>query len=628
MCGLVGFISKNNNNDRLELATNAMRHRGPDDFGFYRSEKISLGHRRLSIQDLSENGHQPMISSDDRYVIVFNGEIYNHSELREKRLKDVAFKGHSDTETLLYGLIRYGIDFAGELNGIFAFAFYDTLSGELIVCRDQFGVKPLYYYQKASEFYFASELKSLLLLGIDKSLDYASISNYLHYLYSPGERTPFLNVRKLFAGHYLSCNVNNPESITIKKYYEIPFQGEYQHKSLNDYIEQLDKKLEDAVKRQMLSDVPVGFFLSGGLDSTAIVAMARKAFPDKPMSCYTIDTGGGFDGFADDLYYAKKAAKHLNVDLHIVKADIDIVNSFDEMVWHLDEPQADAAPLNVQNICRAARQNGDIVLLGGAAGDDIFSGYRRHQALTYEPILRSIPKSLWKLTGNGLSRFNSSAVAIRRLKKIMGEAAKQPLERLAGYYGWLQEEKVFQLFSALVAPSLKDYHFSDLFLKSLENISEERNDLNRMLYWEMKYFLADHNLNYTDKMSMAESIEVRVPFLDIDLVNFSTSLPPEFKMKGKEVKYILKKTMEKYLPKEIIYRPKTGFGAPVRQWITKDLDSMISERLSKDNLQKWNIFDPDAIHKLISDNKNGYIDASYSIWALLAIHSWLEQFCK
>ncbi len=599
------------------MATNAMSHRGPDDFGFYRSEKISLGHRRLSIQDLSENGHQPMISNDGRYVIVFNGEIYNHSELREKKLRDVAFKGHSDTETLLYGLIKYGIDFAGELNGIFAFAFYDTLSGELIVCRDQFGVKPLYYYQKGSEFYFASELKSLLPLGIDKSLDYASISNYLHYLYSPGESTPFLNVRKLLAGHYLSCNVNTPETITVKKFYEIPFHGEYQQASIYDGVEQLDKKLGDAVKRQMLADVPVGFFLSGGLDSTAIVAMARKAFPDKPMSCYTIDTGGGFDGFADDLYYAKKAAKQLNVDLHIVEADIDIVNSFDEMVWHLDEPQADAAPLNVLNICRAARQNGDIVLLGGTAGDDIFSGYRRHQALSYEPILRSVPKSLWKLTGNGLSRFNSSAVAIRRLKKILGEASKQPLERLAGYYGWLQEEKVFQLFSAPVAQSFKDYQFSDLFLKSLENIPKERNDLNRMLYWEMKYFLTDHNLNYTDKMSMAEGIEVRVPFLDIDLVNFSTSLPPAFKMKGKEVKYILKKTMEKYLPKDIIYRPKTGFGAPVRKWITEDLQPMIDERLSENELNKWGIFDSNEVNKLINLNKARRVDASYSIWALL-----------
>lgn len=627
MCGLIGIVS-NNKTTLLEKATNCMAHRGPDDMGFNEEDGIAMGHRRLAIQDLSENGHQPMYSMDGRFVIVFNGEIYNHFDLRQYKLQDVQFKGHSDTETLLYGLIKYGIDFASLLNGIFVFAFYDRLSGDLIICRDQMGVKPIYYYHKGDDLFFASELKALTMLGIDKTLDHVSISNYLYFLYSPGSDTPFKNVKKLAPGHFIRYNTKTPQDLDIQQYYEIPFNGSYSDVSLEEHIEILDQKLTEAVRRQMLSDVPVGFFLSGGLDSSAIVAMARKLFPDRPLSCYTIDTGGGFDGFADDLHYAKKAAEHLRVDLNIVKAGIDIVKSFDEMIWHLDEPQADAAPLNVLNICRQSRQNGDTVLLGGTAGDDLFSGYRRHQALAFEGLFNTLPKPVWKLSENIIKKINSASATVRRMKKLVSEASKDSELRMAGYYGWMDDSDLHKLFRMDIRHELQNQHFSSLLLSSLQQIPLEKNKLNQMLYWDMKYFLTDHNLNYTDKMSMATGVEVRVPFLDQDLVKYSTSVPPALKMKGREVKYILKKTMEKYLPQEIIYRPKTGFGAPVRKWITEDLQPMIKERLSKSELDRWNIFDYGEVQKLIVDNRSAKKDASYSIWALLAIQSWLNQFAK
>lgn len=627
MCGIVGIVDQDASG-YIREATNMITHRGPDDFGYFSFENLALGHRRLSILDLSPRGHQPMQSQDGRFTIVFNGEIYNHLELRQRLLSEFDFKSTSDTETILYGYIKYGRELFSKLNGIFAFSIFDKDTKDIVIVRDQLGVKPLYYVSNNDSLFFASELKALTSLDFDKEIDVEALSRYIYFLYSPGEQTPYKHVRKLKPGHFIAFNISAPSKVKVEKYYEIPFKGDYFRKTETELIDDLISNLRRSVERQLLSDVPVGFFLSGGLDSASLVALARELHPEKNLNCYTIDTGGSFDNFSDDLYYAKICAKYLNVNLEIVRADVQIVEHFDKMIWHLDEPQADAAPLNVLSIAQNAREKGDIVLIGGTAGDDLFSGYRRHQALNFEHYFDFFPDFVWKGADTFLSMLPRNNSFIRRFRKLAAQSGVSKLDRMAGYFGWLDFSRVVQLFREPYRPSLQNAHPNNLLVRSLDSIPMESNNLNQMLFWEMKYFLPDHNLNYTDKMSMAEGIEVRVPFLDLDLVEFSTKLPPDLKMKGKTTKYLLKKAMERYLPKEVIYRPKTGFGAPVRQWITKDLDPMISERLSKDNLQKWNIFDPDAIHKLISDNKNGYIDASYSIWALLAIHSWLEQFSK
>lgn len=627
MCGIVGLVSPECDS-LIRLMTDRLAHRGPDDKGYFVDRELALGHRRLSILELSSMGHQPMVSRDGRFVIIFNGEIYNHLELRKNMLFDSDFRGNSDTETLLYGLIKYGINFVKELNGIFVFAFYDKQTRDLYLCRDPFGVKPLYFYYHGGNLAFASELKSLLLFQIDKAINYKALANYLYYLYCPGESTPFKYIRKLKPGHFIKTNINRISECIYEQYYELPFDGKYSYESERECLSLFDAKLTTAINRQLLSDVPVGFFLSGGLDSSAVVAIARKLYPHRKLQCYTIDTGGSYDGFRDDLYYAKLAAKHLNVDLEVVKADIDIIRDFDKMIWHLDEPQADAAPLNVLSICNLARSKGDIVLLGGTAGDDLLSGYRRHRALNFEKYFDLVPDMLWKGVNKISSLLPSDISFIRRLDKISTQSGKSTIQRLAGYYGWLNQNEIIKLFVPELQTIISEQRPEAILINSLKAIPNEKSLLNQLLYWDLKFFLTDHNLNYTDKMSMAEGIEVRVPFLDKDLVEFSTKIHPSLKMKGQETKYILKKLMENYLPREIIYRPKTGFGAPVRRWIMKDLDSMISERLSKDNLTKWGVFDPSAIHKLINDNKKGHIDASYSIWALLAIHSWLEQFSK
>ncbi len=625
MCGIAGIVA-DDATSYINSMTNAISHRGPDDSGSYFHNNLALGHRRLSIQDLSANGHQPMISTDGMYIIVFNGEIYNHWEIRNKYLTKYKFISTSDTETLLYGFIELGKDILNKINGIFSFAIYNKKEKELFIARDQFGVKPLYYYQDKNVFLFSSEIKTFMEYPeFDRSIDTNALANYLYFLWSPGESTPFSFSKKLLSGHYITINTNNLDSFSIHKYYEIPFNGVYGYKTEEQWINELDDRLTKAVERQLLSDVPVGFFLSGGLDSSLIVSLAKKLNPEKKLKCFTIDTESNskMEGFEEDLPYAKRVAELLNVDLEVVKADVDIVNDFDMMIYHLDEPQSDSAPLNVSNICKSAREQGYVVLLGGTGGDDLFTGYRRHQTLFYDDKIKFIPffiKKLIQKTLVGLS--NNSALKRRLLKFFSLYKHRNPKEQSASLYGWLPAEKVKKLFK----DNLASFAPNEFLISSLKSIKNENSRLNQMLFWDLKYFLTDHNLNYTDKMSMAHGVEIRVPYLDKELVEFSATLPPELKLKGTTTKYILRKVAERYLPKEVVYRSKSGFGAPVRDWILNDMDDKINSVLNKEEINKYGIFDYNAIRDLIVENKMNKIDASYSIWALLAIDSWLNQF--
>ena len=624
MCGIIGILSKKNS-QHIEPANAMVQHRGPDDRGVFMEGNVALGHQRLSILDLSPTGSQPMHSKDESLIIVFNGEIYNHLDIRAGLKGKYEFRSSSsDTETLLYGYKEYGIKLFEKLNGIFAFAIYDKRKNQLIICRDQFGVKPLYYYQKENDFFFGSEIKSFLKIpGWDKSIDHSALINYLHFLWSPGEQTPFKYIKKMPPGHFAVIDLDKPQEFRLQQYYEIPFTGNYDFFSKKEWIEKVDVAFSKAVERQLLSDVPIGFFLSGGLDSSIIVAKARELTGQK-LQCYTIDTD--FDGFAGDLHYAKMVAKHLDVNLEIVSGHVNILDDFDKMIWHLDEPQADAAPLNVLNICKIARQKGNVVLMGGTGGDDLFSGYRRHQAIKLERYFKRTPKVFGKGINAIANQFSSGNATIRRIKKLSKGLDKSALERLMGYYEWLPLEVNKSLFSPDVLANINGYDPSHILSQSLSAIPNEKGYLNKLLFWDMKYFLTDHNLNYTDKLSMAAGVEVRVPFLDVDLVALSTRIPLDLKLKGTETKYVLKRMAEKYLPKEVIYRPKTGFGAPVRKWVTNDLDEMINDRLSPKRIGERGIFNSKSISKLISDNKAGTIDASYPIWGLLAIESWMQQF--
>ena len=628
MCGIVGLISPDVESN-LPLALHNISHRGPDSKGMFVYEKLGLGHARLAIQDLSEKGSQPMMSSCGNYCLIFNGEIYNHLEIRARLESKYSFKSHSDTETLLYGYKEYGSKILQLLNGIFAFAIFDKQKKELFIARDPFGVKPLYYYADADLFWFSSEIKSILPLPIEYTIDPEALVNYLTFLYSPGEKTPFKKVLKLLPGHCMTVPLNDHQQFALQSYYEIPFQGKRSNKTEQELIDKLEKKLLKAVDRQLLSDVPVGFFLSGGLDSSAIVAMAKKLHPKKKFNCYTINTNDGADledGFVNDLQYARLVAQHLDVHLIEVPSTIDIVEDFDKMIYHLDEPQADPAPLNVLQICTQARKDGCVVLLGGTAGDDLFSGYRRHQALQIEHYLVYIPLFIRKAIRSLVMLLPPKNALFRRARKLTQYIHLSQEQRLVGYFSWLDQSIVNQLFAPAHRPVCSQFNPLQLFLDYLKKIPKEKELLNKMLFLEMKFFLTDHNLNYTDKMSMATAVEVRVPFLDKELLEFSCTIPVDLKLKGVTTKYILKKVMEKYLPHEVIYRPKSGFGAPVRQWIKEDMQLYIDNYLSEQSITNRGLFSFDAVQQLIKDNASGKIDASYTIWSLLSIESWMRQF--
>ena len=628
MCGIVGVIGADLSSNIYD-SLNLISHRGPDSYGEYKNDDLLLGHTRLSIQDLSENGNQPMFSDDKRFVIIFNGEIYNHHEIRRELLHNRNFKSSGDTETVLYAYIQYGVSILEKFNGIFAFAIFDNETNEIIIVRDHFGVKPLYFYKKGALFLFGSELKSFLPFKIDLSLCPEAVFNYISFLWSPGEKTAFKYVKKLLPGTYFKFNIKERKDIEPVVFYKLKYPNVKSNLIEAELVDELENHLLKAVQRQLLSDVPVGFFLSGGLDSSLLVAMARSLSPELEMKCFTIDVGennANIEGFANDIHFAKKVASYLNVDLNIVNANIDIVEMFDKMIWHLDEPQADAAPLNVLKIASLARNQEIKVLIGGTAGDDLFSGYRRHQALKIEKYIKILPSFIVSIVQRTMKFLPSNLPVFRRLKKLVRNLHETPIKRQLSYFSWLPENTVNSLFSAEWKERIKNYDPYEYFYKTEIDLDKNVNDLDRMLYWELKTFLVDHNLNYTDKLGMAVGVEARVPFLDIDLVEFSQSIPTSMKMRGKETKYILKKVAERYLPHDVIYRPKTGFGAPVRKWITSDLQPMIDERLSIDRIKARGIFNPETVWDLINQNKSGKIDASYSIWALLAIESWCMQF--
>lgn len=604
-------------------------HRGPDGSGLYvnKTAGIGLGHTRLSILELSPLGHQPMLSDDGQVALVFNGEIYNFRELRkELKVKGYFFRGCSDTEVLLNLYLDQGEAMLTHLNGIFAFAVWDGRKRSLFLARDAVGVKPLYYAESGGQFSFASEIKALLHLAPEaRVLDQVALHRYLSFLWCPGEGTPLKSVRKLAPGHAMV--VRNGQIERRWRWYQLPAMLPVD--PLRDQqaaIKSTAAQLKRAVTRQMVADVPVGAFLSGGLDSSAVVALAREQKPD--IHCFTIEAKGGQEaGATDDLPYARKVAKHLGVPLDVVQIEASrMAGDLEQMVAQLDEPLADPAPLNVLYISRLAREQGIKVLLSGAGGDDLFTGYRRHRALSLERYWRWLPLRVRRaLSGLG-GRLDQRQAWARRLAKVLDGVALEGDVRLVNYFRWAGEQRLRALYTPVFRQALGEEDAAAPMLDFLQQMPQGTESLERMLALEQRFFLADHNLTYTDKMSMAAGVEVRVPFLDPELVELAAHIPSSFKQKGAEGKWVLKKAMEPYLPQEVIYRPKTGFGAPLRRWMCHDLRELLGDLLSEESLRRRGLFDPAAVQQLIAGNDSGRVDASYTLLSLLCIEIWCRCF--
>ncbi len=624
MCGIAGYFGSFTPK-QLARADSLQTHRGPDADGmwFDSGAGIGLAHRRLSILDLSPTGAQPMGSEDGSVVVVFNGEIYNFRELRaELEAGGHHFRGHSDTEVLLRLYLVHGEQMLGRLNGIFAFALWDKRDKSLFIARDALGVKPLYYTETVTGFAFASELKALLCLSPEaRALDVPALHRYLTFLWCPGAGTPLRGVHKLLPGEAMVVQASRIARRWT--WYQLPiFRGVKADLSEADALAGTVDALRRAVHRQLVADVPVGAFLSGGLDSSSVVAFAREQAPD--IRCFTIEAASGQEsGAADDLPYARRVARHLNVPLDVVRIDASrMAQDLERMVVQLDEPLADPASLNVLYISQLAREQGVKVLLSGAGGDDLFTGYRRHVAVQYEHYWQ------WLSPGarRGLERWTSGLdqrnPLLRRLAKLFSGVGLKGDARLAAYFAWARESELLELYTPEFRASLGQACAAGPMLDFLKPLPASVRPLDRMLALEQRFFLADHNLTYTDRMSMAAGVEVRVPFLDLDLVEHAARVPLGLKQRGRVGKWVLKKAMEPYLPKDVIYRPKTGFGAPLRRWMRHDLRHLLGDLLSVDSLKRRGLFEPAAVQRLIVRNDSGKADAAYTLLSLLCIEIW------
>jgi asparagine synthase (glutamine-hydrolysing) len=623
MCGIAGFINTKDTRPRAEREAlldemcRVIRHRGPDEQGMMVDETAALGMRRLSIIDL-KTGQQPIYDESGNLVIVFNGEIYNFRELKAELEKlGHRFKTNSDTETIVHAYEEFGAECLRHLRGMFAFAIWDKAKKELFIARDRVGKKPLYYAVTGDgEFVFGSEPKVLLAHGrVKREVDLAALDAYLSFGYVPDPLCIFKDVRKLEAGHYL---VWRDGKVEIRGYWDFEYK-EIRARKEEDYIEELRELIRDAVNVRLISEVPLGAFLSGGVDSSAVVGnMARLM--DQPVKTFSI--GFNEDSF-NELKYARIAAEHFGTEHHEFIVTPDLCGVVDELVWHFDEPFADSSALPTYMVSKMARQFVTVVL-SGDGGDELFAGYTRYvtdkkragldrlpralRAGLLQPVSEMLPHSapgknyLYNASLDAVDRYidNISHFSPLRKKALYSDGLKQNLN------GTFQTgEQLFRRFAAGV---------------------ETGDPVDKLLYLDSKTYLPGDILTKVDRMTMAASLEARVPLLDHKLIEFVTKIPAGLKLKGLETKYIFKRAMQGLVPESILNRPKQGFGVPIGDWINLQLRHRIRETLLEKRTIERGYFEPAYIKLLLDEHGRGRRDHSHSLWMLWMLELWHRRY--
>lgn len=564
-----------------------------------------------------------MASQSGRHWITYNGEIYNFRELRRDLERDgVNFRSDCDTEVLLELYEREGPAMLGRLNGIFAFAIWSTDESSLFLARDRLGVKPLYYSQQEGLLYFASEVKALLPALGRPSLRPDVVADYLTFLWVPDPDTLFDGIYKLPPGH---CAWFRDGRLRIEQYWDMTYAVE--DRPPEAWSEAVRDRVQESIRRQMVSDVPLGSFLSGGIDSSAIVAeMSRNG--DR-VTTFTVGFASedlGHEIVPDDVRYAREVGRRFGVDYHERTLQTDVVDLLPKLVWHMDEPVADPAAITTFLICSAARENLTVVL-SGMGGDEIFAGYPRHLAARLgrfadrlpSPLIRTLRSQIeGHLTLGPPGRLRGPR---RNLMKLARGLDLSPSDRYLTYCSYYRPDEL----RSVLAPDVPQ---GDPFRRHRAYLERVKNEhwLNQLLYLDMKTFLPCLNLTYTDKMSMAASTEVRVPLLDDELVSLTGRIPPDLKLRRMTRKFVFKRSMEGILPREVIYRPKAGFGAPLRSWLVGDLAPMVTDMLSPASVKARGLFQPEAVQRLIASNRAGREDNALRLWTLLTLEVWQQQF--
>ena len=643
MCGIVGFKSNRDFSrlrESLPEATSRLVHRGPDDTGLFFDEKagVGLGHRRLSVIDLSEAGRQPMASDDGMVHIVYNGEIYNFQEIRSTlEGHGHHFRTETDTEVILKAYLKWGIDCVNHFIGMFALALWDRRSRELFLARDRMGLKPLYYYFDGEIFLFGSELKALMAFkGFPGDIDPDSLPLFLHYQYIPAPRTIFRNTYKLLPGHHL---IYNGRDLKTDAYWTLPQKGAGEgvfEGDEEDLVDELGNLLGKAVSDRLISDVPLGALLSGGIDSSMVVALMQKA-GSAPVRTFSI--GFREQGY-DEAPWAAKVAEHLGTDhteLYVTPMDaIDIIPRLPEIY---DEPFADASAVPTFLVSKLARSE-LTVALSGDGGDEQFAGYVRYwstraMATTFQRLPESVRKSL----GLALERIPSSWVERcylpwRHLLPQRFNVANflDKWQKLVSLMGRLRLEELYRMticlwseqdLQCLLGRGLAGTQFEETFRES-----EGSPILSRLMRVDQKTYLPDAMLTKVDRASMAVSLEVRVPLLDHRVVEFTSKIPDSFKYRGGKGKYLLRRLLARYVPEALFERPKMGFGVPIEDWFRGELKEMLLDYLSSERLKREGLFNRNLIEKKIREHLSGQANHQYRLWALLMWEMWRERWLE
>jgi asparagine synthase (glutamine-hydrolysing) len=613
MCGICGFVSRKDID--IERMTSSIAHRGPDNQDSLIYGDVGLGHTRLSILDLSSESNQPMISESGRYTLVYNGETYNFMELK-KKLESLGslFRTDSDTEVILKGFEVWGVSLFEKLNGMFAFAIYDRELNRIYMARDRFGVKPLYYYSYGDDFIFGSEIKALMASDIIvKRLEYQGLYEYLHFATTLGETTFYRDIKKLEAGHYIEYQVDKRE-FKINRYkskYELSSSSD----SLEESIESIRSLFEASVKKQLVSDVPVGIFLSGGIDSTAITAYATKHYNGKIKTF-----SAGFDfGTAkhnnDELPNAKFIANHFDTEHHELHISGDNTTSvLEDVNYYFDQPFGDAANIPLYLMSRELKGK-EKVILQGDGGDELFAGYHRYSRLHYYKRFKFISKFFFLLKGV----IPKESAKYRGLRFLYALYQKDLSKEMA--YILSQEmfdENPVDYFNVEIGSKLKYLNPFDRY-EHFYNEFKDLDHLNRALATDMNILLPDLYFEKVDRATMAHSLEVRVPFLDNELVEYVSSLPSKYKVRDGKKKYLLKKAFEGVVPNRVLYGAKKGFGVPFQYWLKTSMRSFMFDTISSSEIYN------SSIDRLMQEHISGIKDNGMILWKLLNLALWLKR---
>ncbi|HUM04678.1 MAG TPA: asparagine synthase (glutamine-hydrolyzing) [Terriglobales bacterium] len=639
MCGISGLANWGDG-ETLARMTHVQSHRGPDDSGLWERRfadggHIGLGSRRLAILDLSPDGHMPMSNEDGSVWITYNGEIYNFADLRrDLEGKGHTFRSHADTEAVVHAYEEYGVDCLQRLNGMFTFAICDLRgsSPKLLLARDHFGIKPFYYCERDGKLAFASEVKALLEVpGIEARIDFGALDKYLTFLWVPDPMTMFEGIRKLPSGHYATWQGGE---FKVTQYWDLtlPDAGHRFERREAELTREIRERFCASVERQMVSDVPIGAFLSAGLDSSSIVAaMARK----QPVRTYTITFPEKYrvgETAIDNPAVPKRLAQKLGCEHHEIVVEPDVVSLLPNLTWHMDEPTADPAIITAFLVCREARKQAT-VLLSGIGGDELFAGYRKHAAYAWTEQYRRLPgvvRSAAEGAVLGLPGFRGTRMKgpVRLAKKMARSAPLSPVDGFIRNCTYLDAEQR----SALYRPELGACRNGDSAAQHRAAFDRVKHAdfLNQMLYLDTKIFMTTLNLTYNDKMSMASSVEVRVPFLDRELAEFvAWTVRPEWKLKGKwrpVTKYIFREAMKEMLPEEVLQQPKAGFAAPVDYWLAGELRPMVDDLLAESQVRRRGLFQAETVRRFVEEHRRGEEDWSMQVWQLLTLEIWMQLF--